>query len=240
MRKLESAGSLCGAIGLLFIAMTAAANPINYSFSGIATGTVGATAFTDAELTISASGDTSNVVALSPSIFCNNLAQVVVSIHGIGVATVTEPLVIFDSQGVLQLGLARASCTLTALDYFVISNSSFATYDLQTALPSVANDIPNSGTLGAVSTSLGALAFTTFGAPFTFRAGSQAISPTAISPIPMLEKPALFLLPAILALIAALSGPHGPNLSTGPRRRRWRAVRSRPVIDPLGRSPEST
>src|SRR5262245_19147831 len=81
-------------VALLMFAATAQAVPISYQISTVATGQIGATPFTNAQMTFIGTGDTANVQALAfglISYFANPLSAMVVTIGGIGTATILDP-----------------------------------------------------------------------------------------------------------------------------------------------------
>ena len=87
----------------------AGATPITYTFRGTASGTLDATSFTNALLTVTATGDTSAVFANcfgNPGIFCFNPSPATITIGGIGSMTVTGPTYIFDNNNSGVAGLA--------------------------------------------------------------------------------------------------------------------------------------
>ena len=71
------------AAGLLFVAAAANASPITYTISGVGSGSIGATAFSNAGFALTLNGDTAhyNGTAVNP------LDSVVLTVDGIGAAT---------------------------------------------------------------------------------------------------------------------------------------------------------
>ena len=84
-------------LGLFGFASAAQAVPITYVQTGIASGTIGGSAFTDVLVVVTLTGDTDGVISDPfapgfPCAFCFvNSGPVTVEIPGIGTATVTEP-----------------------------------------------------------------------------------------------------------------------------------------------------
>jgi hypothetical protein len=138
IRKLVSPFSLSLVTFLTSLAlagMTFAA-PITYTFTGNGSGTVNGAPFTDAEYTITLIGDTT---AITNSLNVYHLiTTATMVIAGVGTATITDPVEIYDSPNVSALGFAReGGYTLLGLD-----NAAFATYALSTSLgPIVASGI---------------------------------------------------------------------------------------------------
>lgn len=79
-------------VAILSFAPNAHAAPITYEISGVASGTIGATAFTNASVELIGVGDTANVTSLfSGTIFGNPFNTFTVTIAGTGTATITDP-----------------------------------------------------------------------------------------------------------------------------------------------------
>ena len=70
----------------------AVAAPITYAETTTASGTLGASAFTDARVTLSFSGDTAGVVAPAPGLAINPAGTATVAVDGVGAA-------VFDAGG---------------------------------------------------------------------------------------------------------------------------------------------
>jgi hypothetical protein len=206
--------SIASALALVAFAATACAAPIVYTFSGVATGTIGSTPFSNAPFTITVRTDTDNVTqaAMPPTVLCNTVPFATVSIEGVGAATTTETLFIFVTPDIHWLGLGRATCSPLAQAFLILENAAFSTYDLRGPIGPVANDGSSSGTLGFVSTTLGPL--TLSGPPFSFQA-------VLLSPMPIPAASGLHLLVLSLLIIAFSAGlcrcrRSRPNLSLNP------------------------
>jgi len=124
---------LVAAAALLFCgARQANADAITYTESGTATGSIGATNFTDALVTITFVGDTSNVSGAS-GLFSNPVGTATVAIAGIGngAFAFTDSLYVFDNQSTSFVGIADFTLN-DILDTF--GNSAFSTYGLTTSI----------------------------------------------------------------------------------------------------------
>src|SRR5262249_23112456 len=87
-------------IVLLACAAPAKATPITYQLTGIGSGTIGGSQFTDALVTVTLTGDTSNVtnVALFPGPdWLVNVGTTTINIAGIGLANVTDATAMYSS-----------------------------------------------------------------------------------------------------------------------------------------------
>src|SRR5262249_39423078 len=84
-------------MGLFSFASVVEAAPITYVQSGIASGMIGGSAFTDALVQVTATGDTANVVPVFGGFaFANVSSATTVTIAGVGTATVTNPNAIYS------------------------------------------------------------------------------------------------------------------------------------------------
>jgi hypothetical protein len=165
---------------LCLAAPSAFAAPITYTFSGPVTGTLGVTAFTNAQITIVATGDTSTADCGAP-IFCNTLTTVTFTINGVGSGTVTDGLSIFDNTSLTgAIGLERTTGGL--VDWIDFDATQFQTFNLATSLGpiTVAPRTPQ----GAVATTAGSLNLTsgptTFQSVVTGGGGGPAATTTAV------------------------------------------------------------
>src|SRR5215472_8370738 len=93
---------LFGSLLLVALAQPASAQTLKYVFTGTASGTVGSTSFTNAPLTVSTTGDTSNVV-LTGTIYVLNVPPggASFSIGGVGSGTFSDATDVFDNQTVV-------------------------------------------------------------------------------------------------------------------------------------------
>jgi hypothetical protein len=86
---------------LLSFASPSTATPITYQQTGIASGMIGATPFTNAFLTVTLTADTSTVSNVmlfpGPDWLVNVGTTTTVNIQGIGTATITQPTAIYSS-----------------------------------------------------------------------------------------------------------------------------------------------
>jgi hypothetical protein len=92
------------------MALSGAANaaPIQYIFSGTATGTVGATPFSNASLTVVLDGDTNTISPVNGLGQRNNSVVGTITISGIGTATISEQIVVTSACGAgLLIGMER-------------------------------------------------------------------------------------------------------------------------------------
>jgi PEP-CTERM motif len=121
-------------LALCAVNLAAHANPLNYSLTGTMSGTLGATAFTDATVTFNFLADTANTTSDGVGDFTNNTGTGTVTINGLGTAAFLSStfgvLGSFESAGFFDTGFnvgildfALASYDLTApftdTSYFV-------------------------------------------------------------------------------------------------------------------------
>jgi hypothetical protein len=160
-------------VALLGSASVAHANSITYTETGIASGMIGASSFTNALAQVTLSGDTANVVTLtdgSVSINVNVSTLTRVTIAGIGTATVTVPTAIysFPTPVLIDPGLPVLPYVVfgtldnpPAVDSFTgmggLGSNSLLGYDLRTAIG------PITGSPGGVGHPVGLFVPTTLG-----------------------------------------------------------------------------
>ncbi len=190
-------GGIASFILLCLGAPSAIGTPITYVFSGSATGTLGATPFTGAQVTVTGIADTVNITTFGGFAFipCINLTKVTVNITGVGSATATGPNLMFDNQEVGVWGLNGGICVGGGGDWLDVTNALASTYGLVTAIG------PSTGTPfvgGSIPTTAGTLTLTVV--PPTFQA---ILGTAAAAPIPTLNGWGLLLLGIVLTGVAA-------------------------------------
>jgi hypothetical protein len=112
------------------------ADGISYTESGTASGSIGAEGFTNALVTITFVGDTSNVQSLAPGVFINSVETVTASgsIDGVGAFTFTDSLAAFVNQfGTPGSTAGISDLTLNEI-LDTVNSSVLATYGLTTAI----------------------------------------------------------------------------------------------------------
>lgn len=196
-------------LGLAF-SWAASAGPITYTITARATGTIGGSAFTNALVQVTASGDTANVVSLLSGgyeYFVNVPSTTTVTIAGIGTATVTggsEPGVspnpvgvfsfptpislapAFPVQPYVVIGTLDNPPALSSFTAFGLAGSNaLLGYDLRTSIGPIAG-IPGGVDYAQglfIHTTLGNLSFTEVIAPTsegTFAATEEAPEPSSL------------------------------------------------------------
>jgi hypothetical protein len=186
-------------LGAAFAAISASAfaAPITYTLSGTGSGTVGAATFSNAAYTISVVGDTTAITG-GPTF--SNVVTGTMTIAGIGTATITEPIRVFNNQTNSAFGFGRPGGDL--LD---VSDPAFATYALATSLGPIPGLTPFAlNQFSLLASSLGAITMPTSG-PVTFQATTGAAPPPAVStPVPTLSEYGLLLLVLLTGTMAML------------------------------------
>jgi hypothetical protein len=172
--------SLCGSVA-------AQATPIIYTFSGIASGALGAHSFNNASFTITATADTSQITSLGAGIPDVPDTSAAISISGIGSGTFSISTINVDNQSIPAVGFSDPVQDLAIL---FVEDPAFATYDLSTPIG------PISGAVGAYNS--GAQFATTAGA-FSFSSVSTATFQA--TPVPEPGTISLFALAGLAHLI---------------------------------------
>jgi hypothetical protein len=137
---------VCGLIPL-----TAAAGPITFTESFTATGTVNGNPF-DGNVMFSLSTDTSLITG-GGGLFVTPDGVASVTIQGVGTGTFTDPFYVFDNQGVSVAGFSDPNIE----DIVDLSNSAFATYNLQNPIGPLASSFFFVDTGQALGSTLGTI-----------------------------------------------------------------------------------
>jgi len=154
--------------------LTDADPPVTYTEQAVASGTLGGQTFTNALLTLELVGDTGNVTG-SSDFFTNTSGLFTVSVSGIGTATFTDTMEVFDNQTFTTPAAGFAGEGGSVLDTF---NTAFALYNLMTPIG------PTSGTSFirpdlTFNTTLGGLIITS-AEDSTFTASTAVPEPTSL------------------------------------------------------------
>jgi hypothetical protein len=127
-RRLLSVLPVVVLLACSLIPLTAAAEPITFTESFNATGTVNGNPF-DANVIFSLITDTTLITG-SGGLFVTPDGVASVTIQGVGSGTFTDPFYVFDNQNVSVAGFTDVNIE----DIVDLSNSAFATYDLKSAI----------------------------------------------------------------------------------------------------------
>jgi len=144
MRSIISAAAV---LALFAFPLAGHADSVTYTVSATSTGTLGTSNFTDALVTVTATGDTSNVFFDSgPNIYLNNLVSGEVTIAGLGTFAFTDAVHVFANPGSKIDGISDTS--KGSQDILGTLNSGFSSYDLMTSIgPLTGSTDFNSGDL---------------------------------------------------------------------------------------------
>ena len=179
------------AIALVGFVSPAKASPITYVQSGIASGTLGASVFANALVTLTLTGDTSGVAippgALFPNTFLTNLGTGTVNIAGLGTATITDPVAAYASVNsvvppaflgglpFVLIGTWDNALGTSITGILATADNALLGYDLKTSIGPVSG-IGFSGTspFAIHNTTMGVLNFTDDAHATTFTARTSA------------------------------------------------------------------
>jgi hypothetical protein len=118
------------------------ASIITFTHTGLGTGQIGPTSFTNANFTITETADTANRQSIGgPVGFLIDDSSASIAISGVGTFTFLTPTLIFVNNTSTRVGFSRADTIIDLFDGPV--NTVFATYDLTTSI----GPISGSGTL---------------------------------------------------------------------------------------------
>jgi hypothetical protein len=146
---------------------TGRADLITYTEQATASGSLGSTSFTNALVTLTFTGDTANVTQPRPGIFANSTGTATVTVAGLGTATFTDAIEVFDVQRLSAAGFADSSAG--GIDVLFSFNSVFASYDLTTPI-GPASGSSSTSTGQPFGTDLGPLVFSSVAGTSTFTA----------------------------------------------------------------------
>ena len=135
---------------------SALAVPITYTETATATGILGASTFTSALVTLTFTGDTSNVTIPFSGIFLLAVGTGTVNISGLGTATFTDQVEAIVNQGASLGGIG--DYTINRLMLFAI-DAGFATYDLKSSFGPISDTAAGSNSGTFFATNLGQLEF---------------------------------------------------------------------------------
>ena len=135
----------------------AQATPITFSFTGVGSGNLETTVFTDSLFEVLISADTDDVIFRTDTYGIEDLSGTI-DISGIGIGTFVEPLYVFDCQSCVAVGFGNRT-QYDLIDLFVIGVG-LDTYDLTSYFGPITDQDPFFGQFVDVELSIGALTFT--------------------------------------------------------------------------------
>jgi len=135
----------------------AQATPITFSFTGVGSGNLDTTVFTDAAFEVLISVDTDDVIFRTDTYGIEDLSGTI-DISGVGIGTFVEPLYVFDCQSCVAVGFGNRT-KYDLIDLFVIGVG-LDTYDLTSYFGPISDQDPFFGQFVNVELSIGALTFT--------------------------------------------------------------------------------
>jgi hypothetical protein len=175
---------------------SARAGPVTYTEQFTGAGSLNGTPYTGALVTFTFTGDTANIMHPEPLLFNNRPGNATVTVPGIGTATFTDAVAVFDNQGNPSAGFTD----FTSLnDLLNVENGIFSSYALDTSIGPVSGQAvfgPGQG----IPTTLGSFVIDSI-------AGDTVTFTATLSTVP---EPGSFMLVAVAALAVG---------------RRWRAGR---------------
>lgn len=127
---------------LLFGSVTTAAlaAPVMFTFSGFATGTFNATAFTNAAFTVTSSGDTSSVFVVSGSVYEVPALSASIDINGFATALFSDSTFWADPQGSGDIEFGDATLNTVLLGFTQLFQG-LETYQFQTSIGPISSGI---------------------------------------------------------------------------------------------------
>ena len=191
--------TILGAVAVLAFAAPAMASPITYTEVGTGSGTLDGTSFTNELVTITMTGDTTNIIDGSPTPF-NSVGTTTVTVSAVGTDTLTDAFAFVNQNTPSTAGFADALMSPdSTADLPVINstvNSVFSSYALGAIGPTSGPSLRN---LATFATGSGTFYLSSMGET-TFCAASTVGSCSPVSAVP---------LPATLPLFATGLGALG-------------------------------
>jgi hypothetical protein len=165
------------AVLTLASAREAEAAPIVYTASIVATGSLGGTAFTDALVTLTVTGDTTGISSPIAGAFINP-GTATVSVAGVGTGSLTNSIIAVSNQNLMRAGISDTTIGIAIL---FIDNPGFGAWDLSTAIALSGPGAFNPG--GSFPTTIGSFIMDSLGtAPGTYTATLTAVpEPSALA-----------------------------------------------------------
>ena len=131
------------------------AAPTTYTFTGVGTGFLDGTDFTDLTFSLSLIEDSSGVTMPKTGIFITPSGKASVTLAGFGTGTSTSTVHIFDNQTAPSAGISQDNHVGDFLD---VTAAPFSSFDLQSNLGPISTSFAASG--NSLNTSLGELVLT--------------------------------------------------------------------------------
>lgn len=147
------------------------AAPINYTFTGTATGNVDSAVFSNTEVTITVSADTENVLFDGINTYYVISSLAIIDIAGIGSGTFTRETSVFNLQA---SNYSFAGFQQDNYDIVIVEGFDLANYDLKTSLGPLSYGYLSNVGLFDIPTTIGTVVFHSYG-DFTFQAEVQDV-----------------------------------------------------------------
>jgi hypothetical protein len=147
------------------------AEPINYTFTGTATGSVDGAVFSNADVTITVSADTENVLFDGYNVFNVIPSSTMINIAGIGSGTFTGEVAVFNQQA---FNYSFAGLQQDNMDIVTVESLDLETYDLKTSIGPLSPGYLSIYFSLNIPTTMGTVVINSSG-DFTFQAEVQII-----------------------------------------------------------------
>lgn len=164
---------LLAALALASTGITATAESITYTITDTASGSIGAQSFANQNITVTFTGDTSNVAYSPVNFYYITPGTATIQIGNLGTYSFTDPTQFFDNQVVSIAGISDTANSHSILD---THNAAFASYADTTSIGPLSGTSYYSANI-LFNTSGGALDFTSAGSTSTL-AASLGSAPT--------------------------------------------------------------
>jgi len=168
--------ALMGAL-LAGVAVAGWAAPIQYTITGTGTGSLGTLGFVNSTVTVTGVADTSDIVAVSGTLYCNHLTSVTFSVGGLASGAVVESMNVFVNTATSTMGFQFGTGCPGGADWFDSTRAAFGTWHLATDIGVVALE-PSLGVTSSLHTTRSLLTLIGLSGA-TFRASAGVAAPEA-------------------------------------------------------------
>jgi len=169
---------------LLWTSSPALADGVTYTETDVASGSLGGASFSDALVTITLVGDTSTLTTDPLFGALEVFGPATVTVEGIGTASFTDSLAVFDNQAIGVAGILDSSLGGIGLDVLDTIDLAFGTYDLTTNIGPITDSSlfnPDDGSCSACfATNDGNFVLTSNSGTSTFSASTAVPEPSSL------------------------------------------------------------
>ena len=159
-------------VSFVLLSSFAHAQPINFTFEGIADFSINGTGSSNVAFEISADADASNVTAnvFNPNLLFLNHSSATIDLGALGLFSIDDPTSTFVNQTTGELGLGDANAGFT--EFSLVADPAFNSFDLASAFGPITLDVNTNAAFFNASDAAGSstISIVDFLGPVTFTA----------------------------------------------------------------------